>query len=97
MARYRRKDSLEMRLADDLRAGGRAFSADLIAKRATGVEGYRMTLAFLELDGEASFFVDLEPVPTREEAARRGEALAEDHGRLRSLLEEESAGAGSEA
>ncbi len=95
MARYRKRDAVEMRLADDLAADGRRFTIDLIAKRATGVEGYRMTLAFLELDGDASFFVDLEPAASREEATSRGEALAADPGRLRTLLEERLAGSDS--
>lgn len=95
MARYRKRDAVEMRLADDLAADGRTFTVDLIAKRATGVEGYRMTLAFLELDGDASFFLDLEPAASREEATDRGEALAGDPDRLRSLLQEELAGSGS--
>ena len=75
MARYRRRDSVEIRLTDAVEADGRTFSADLIAKRATGVRGYRMTLAFFEVAGSSSYFVDLEPAASREEAQVRAEGL----------------------
>lgn len=92
MARYRRRDQIEIRLIDSLQAADTHWSADLIAKRATGVAGYRMTLAFLELEGDGSAFVELDAAPSREEAEERGETLRTDPGRLRSLLEAELAG-----
>lgn len=96
MARYRRRDAIEERVSDRVEAEGRAFTADLIAKRATGVEGYRMTLALLELDGDGSFFVDLESAESREEAQRRATELREDPSRVRDLLAREL-GAGEAA
>lgn len=95
MARYRKRDAIETRLADALEADGRTFTADLIAKRFTGVEGYRMTLAFLELEGAGSFFVDLDTAPSREEVSRRAEELRGDPAKLRGLLQGELAGEGS--
>jgi hypothetical protein len=92
MARYRRGDQIERRVTDALEASGSRWSVDLIAKRATGVPGYRMTLAFLEVDGARSAFVELDPEPTREGAEARGAALASDSAQLRSLLEAELAG-----
>lgn len=92
MARYRRRDQLEIRVAEALEAAASRWSADLIAKRATGVPGYRMTLAFLELCGDGSAFVELEPAPSREVVEERGQALAADPARLRELLEAERAG-----
>ena len=86
MARYRKSDALEVRLADEVEAEGRRFTADLAAKKATGVPGFRMTLAFLEIDGSGSAFVDLEPVPGREEARRRAEELRADPARLARIL-----------
>lgn len=93
MARYRKRDAVEERVAEALEAEGRTFTVDLIAKRATGVEGYRTTLAFLERDGGGSFFVDLEPVESREDAGLLAEELAADPPRLRRLLAEELGGA----
>ena len=61
MARYRRRDSIEAHLAEAVEAGGRSFSAELIAKRATGVSGYKMTLGFFELEGSDAYLVELDP------------------------------------
>lgn len=92
MARYRRRDALEIPLADRLEIDGRSFTAELIAKRATGVEGYRMTLAFLEIEGAGGFFVDLDPAESRDEVTRRAETLADDPDGLRERLRERLAG-----
>lgn len=95
MARYRKRDAIEERLSDRVEAEGRAFTADLIAKRATGIQGYRMTLAFLELGnggGSASFFVELEPAGSREEAQERADRLRGEPERLRRLLAEQISG-----
>lgn len=88
MARYRRRDAIETRLSDALEADGRTFTADLIAKRATGVEGYRLTLAFFEIDGPANAIVDLPSVGSRDDVQERAEALRSDPERLASLLAE---------
>ncbi len=89
MARYRRQDQIERRVAERLEAGGTRWDVDLIAKRATGVPGYRMTLAFLESEGSAGAFVELDPAPSREDAEERAGELAADPGHLRALLEAE--------
>lgn len=86
MARYRRRDAIETRLAEDLAANGRAFTADLIAKRATGVAGYRVTLAFFEVDGPRNVIVDLSPAQSREEVAERARTLSGDVEGLLSML-----------
>jgi hypothetical protein len=86
MARYRRKDALEIRLRDDVRGRDTIWTVDLIAKRATGVAGWRMTLAFLEREGPGSAFVELPPAATREEATERAETLRDDPARLVGLL-----------
>ena len=86
MARYRRGDQIESRVANELDVDGVVFTVDLIAKKATGVDGYRLTLSCLQVDGPGSRFVRLEPADTREEAEDRAEALAGDPDRLRDLL-----------
>jgi hypothetical protein len=86
MARYRRSDQIESRVADELDVDGVVFTVDLIAKKATGVDGYRLTLSCLQVDGPESRFVQLEPADSREEAEDRAEALAGDPDRLRDLL-----------
>jgi len=89
MARYRRRDQIEERVTGALDAAGSRWSVDLIAKRATGVPGYRVTLAFLETEGARSAFVELEPAPSREAASALAVRLREAPERVRSLLEEE--------
>ncbi len=87
MARYRRRDSIEAHLAEAIEAGGRSFSAELIAKRATGVSGYKMTLGFFELEGSGAYLVELDPAISREEVARRAEELQADPAELLRMLE----------
>lgn len=91
MARYRKRDQIEVSVADGLEVDGERYSVDLIAKRATGVDGYRCTLSFVAEGGGENAFVDLEPASGRSEARRRGEGLREDPDRLRRLLREERA------
>ena len=86
MARYRKRDAFEERVADEIEADGHRFTVDLIAKRATGVEGYRMTLVFLELGDSTSYFVELDPAESREAAERRVESLRTDEAELLRLL-----------
>lgn len=92
MARYRRRDAIETRLSDAIEAEGRTFTADLIAKRATGVEGYKLTLAFFEVDGPGNAIVDLPSAASREEVEQRSEAMRAEPERLASLLGEHLAG-----
>lgn len=93
MARYRKRDQMEVRVADDLEGpdGGR-YSVDLIAKRATGVDGFKCTLSFIAEEGGRNAFVDLEPASGRQQARARGDELGEDPERLRELLRAELAG-----
>lgn len=86
MARYRRGDQHELRVADDLEARGTAWTVDLIAKKATGVEGYRLTLSFIEVDGTGAEFVGLDPVDSRDEVEELAGALSGDPERIREIL-----------
>lgn len=92
MARYRRKDQIEVSVADGLEVDGERYAVDLIAKRATGVEGFRCTLSFIAESGGPNAFVDLDPAAGRREVRERGEELRGRPGRLRELLRRELAG-----
>ncbi len=70
-----------------MEAGGGTFSAELIAKRATGVQGYKMTLGFFELEGTDAYLVELDPATTREDVAKRADELRADPAELLRLLE----------
>lgn len=75
-------------MADDLEVGERRYEVELIAKKATGVEGYRLTLSYLETDGPDSAFVQLDPAATQQEVEDRARRLSEDPDHLRVLLSE---------
>lgn len=88
MARYRKSDQIERRISDALEALETTWTVDLTAKKATGVEGYRLTLSYLEADGPDAEFVQVEPADDRPGVEERAEALAGDADRLRDLLRE---------
>lgn len=92
MARYRRRDSFEMRVSDSVEAEGRTYTADLIAKHATGVAGYRVTLAFFELDGPHNVIVQLPPAASRAEVQARADSLRADPEALARLLARQARG-----
>lgn len=91
MARYRRRDAIELRVASGLEIDGTTYTVDVIAKRATGVPGYRMTAAFVAEDGSRTAFVDLGPAPGRDEAKAKAEQLSRDPASVRELLRAGSA------
>jgi hypothetical protein len=88
MARYRRRDSFESRVSEAVEAEGLTFTADLIAKHATGVAGYRVTLAFFELDGPRNAIVQLPAAASRAEVEARADSLRADPDALARLLAE---------
>lgn len=92
MARYRRHDQVDLQIAEGLAVDGKAYEVDLIAKKATGVRGFRVTLAFIGPQGGDNAFVDLEPVGTRQEAEDLAADLQEKPDELRHLLRKEKAG-----
>jgi hypothetical protein len=75
-------------VSDAVEVKGRTFTADLIAKHATGVAGYRVTLAFFELDGPHNAIVQLPPAISRAEVQARADSLRADPAALARLLAE---------
>jgi hypothetical protein len=59
MAMSRSSSWKEHRLANRLTCDGEEYSADLVARKATGVEGWRMTLVFIPRSGGAERTVEL--------------------------------------
>lgn len=49
----------EHRLADRFAADGRDFTVQLVARRGTGVQGYRVTVHFIPHDGSAEISAEL--------------------------------------
>ena len=59
MAMSRSSSWKEHRLANRLSCGGSEYSVDLVARKATGVEGWKMTLIYLPRGEGAEVKVDL--------------------------------------
>jgi len=64
------------RLMDRLEIDGRAHTVDLVARRATGVQGYRVTVVFLPHDGGPEREVPLPNAATNADVNRVVRELA---------------------
>lgn len=91
MAMSRSSSWKEHRLADRLQAGGAEHSVDLVARKATGVEGWKVTLVYLPRDGGQSAEVDLPNAASTAEVRRLVRELEGADDRLRTLLNEDPA------
>ncbi len=69
------KSWIEHRLADDLELEGRHYAANLLARKGTGVQGFRVTVVFIDHEGAA----DIEAV------LPNAASTAEVHGVTRDL------------
>lgn len=70
MAMSRSSSWKEHRLADRLEVEGKEYSVDLVARKATGVEGWRMTLVFLPRAGADEVKVELPNAASTAEVRR---------------------------
>ena len=59
MALSRSSSWKEHRLANRLECGGGTYSVDLVARKATGVEGWKMTVVFLPREDGAEVKAEL--------------------------------------
>lgn len=85
MAMSRSSSWKEHRLANRLECDGAEYSVDLIARKATGVEGWKVTLVFLPRASGAEVNVDLPNAASTAEVRRLvGELMGADE-RLREL------------
>ncbi|HEY8468608.1 MAG TPA: hypothetical protein VIL18_03145, partial [Longimicrobiales bacterium] len=66
----------EHRLMDRLEIDGRTYTVDLVARRATGVQGYRMTIVYLAHDGAEEREIPLPNASTNAEVNRAVRELA---------------------
>ncbi|MBI4544360.1 MAG: hypothetical protein HY703_04110 [Gemmatimonadetes bacterium] len=78
----------EHRLAEALELDGRRYTVDLVGRRATGVQGYRMTVVFLPHDAGKEVGVELPNAATSADVHRAARELAADPGRLKAMLRE---------
>lgn len=69
------KSWIEHRLADDLELDGRHYSVNLLARKGTGVQGFRVSVVFIDHEGGADV----------EAALPNAASTAEVHGVTRDL------------
>lgn len=85
MAMSRSSSWKEHRLADRLECGGTEYSVDLVARKATGVEGWKMTLVYLPREGGSEVKVELPNAASTAEVRRTVRDLEGAAERLREL------------
>lgn len=77
----------EHRLADRLEVGGRSYTVQLIARRGTGVQGYRVTIHYLPHEGGDEVQAELPNAGSTADVHRMARELEADPARLVSLFE----------
>ena len=85
MAMSRSSSWKEHRLASRLECDGKEYSVDLVARKATGVEGWKMTLIFLPRDSGVEVKVDLPNAASTADVRRLVRELEGADDRLREL------------
>jgi hypothetical protein len=87
MALSRSSSWKEHRLANRLEIGGREFSVDLVARKATGVEGWKVTVVFLPREeGGSEVKADLPNAASTAEVRRLVTELEGQDARLREIF-----------
>ncbi|HLU26263.1 MAG TPA: hypothetical protein VKZ58_11215 [Longimicrobiales bacterium] len=76
----------EHRLADRMELGGTTYTVDLVGRRATGVQGYRMTVVFLPHEGGDEVEVSLPNAASTAEFHRIARELEADPDRIAELF-----------
>jgi hypothetical protein len=85
------KSWIEHRLADDLLLDDARFTVNLLARKGTGVHGFRVTVLFIPHEASGSVEVDLPNVATTADVHRLSRQLADDPGELGRLFAETAA------
>lgn len=93
MALSRSSSWKEHRLANRLECDGAEYSVDLVARKATGVEGWKMTLVFLPRESGGEVKAELPNAASTAEVRHRVTELGGAEERLRELFREARAGA----
>jgi hypothetical protein len=76
----------EHRLANRLPCDGEEYSVDLVARKATGVEGWKMTLVFLPRESGSEVKVELPNAASTADVRRTVRELEGADDRLRELF-----------
>lgn len=86
MAMSRSSSWKEHRVANRLECQGVEYSVDLVARKATGVEGWKMTLVYLPRESGAEVKVELPNAASTAEVRRLVKELEGADDRLRELF-----------
>jgi hypothetical protein len=81
----------EHRLADRLEIDGRPYTVTLVARRGTGVQGYRVTVHFLPHDSSAETQAEMPNLASTADVHRLARELEGDPSRLEALFREKQA------
>jgi hypothetical protein len=82
------KSWIEHRLASDLDLGGPRYTVNLLARKGTGVHGFRVTLVFIPHDSGPDLEVELPNAATTADVHRISRELAENEAELVRLARE---------
>lgn len=82
------KSWIENRLSSDLELDGRHWTVNLLARKGTGVQGFRMTVVYIPHDGGGDVEVDLPNAATTADVHRVTRELTDDAARLAGMFEE---------
>ena len=85
MAMSRSSSWKEHRLANRLECGGVEYSVDLVARKATGVEGWKMTMVYLPREAGDEVKVELPNAASTAEVRRLVRELEGADDRLREI------------
>lgn len=82
------KSWIEHRLADALEVGGSQYIVNLVARKGTGVQGFRVTLDYIPHDSGATVEVELPNAATTADVHRASRELTDQPDELRRLCRE---------
>lgn len=85
MAMSRSSSWKEHRLANRFECDGAEYSVDLVARKATGVEGWKMTLVYLPRESGSEVKVELPNAASTADVRRTVKELEGEDERLREL------------
>lgn len=79
------KSWIEHRLSDDLEVGETSHTVNLVARKGTGVQGFRVTVVFIPHDGSSIREADMDNAASTADVHTLSRELQEDPERLRDL------------
>jgi hypothetical protein len=84
------KSWIEHRLDSDLDVDGRHFTVNLLARKGTGVQGFRVTVVYLPHDGGDAIERDLPNAASTADVHRLNRELSSDTSQLAALVRGEA-------